>query len=263
MIYQKPIVMGILNLTPDSFSDGGKYRNTATALQCIESMIADGATIIDIGGESTRPNCEKIDEETEWSRIENVLQEASKFNALISIDTYKPVIAELALKNGANIINDVCTFDHLDEIVNIVKKYSAELVVTHNSRKNPFTNTHNLVENIIQEFQQAIDVAKKYNFDKQKLIFDVGLGFGKTAQQDIELLAQLKNIKSHFKQRFLIGASRKSFMHVFGENTPADRLPCTLAATFSAYLSGCEIFRVHDVKANIDVLNFAQTIYGN
>lgn len=262
MLSEHPIIMGILNLTPDSFSDGGRYPNTTTAMEHIDDMISAGAEIIDIGGESTRPDAHPIDLDTEWARIKDVLACAAERNITVSVDTYKPIIAERALELGIKIINDIATFDHLEEMILIAKKYFADLVVTHNSRKKPFNNSDELVLDVVDKFKLAINTAETLNFDPSHLIFDIGLGFGKTNEQDIELLRRLHDIRAQFSQRFLIGASRKSFMRIFGEQASEHRIPCTLACTLSTYLSGCDIFRVHDVRENYEVLKFAQAVYG-
>lgn len=261
MLSPNPTIMGILNLTPDSFSDGNKYSDPKIAIKRIEAMISEGAGIIDIGGESTRPGADPIDIDTEWERVHDILKAATKYDILLSIDTYKPEIAERALQNGAKIINDIATFEHLEEMVILAKKYSSDLVVTHNSRQQPFDKFNDLLSDIENKFESAIVTARELGLDPQRLIFDIGLGFGKTNEQDIELLKNFLNIRTKFSQRFMIGASRKSFMRLFNEQNTNDRLPCTLAVTLSTYLNGCDIFRVHDVHENYEVLKFAQTIY--
>ncbi len=263
MLDPNPQVMGILNLTPDSFYDGNSFLDTQTAVNRVNEMISEGATIIDIGGESTRPHCTAVDADTEWNRVKDVLLKISKYKTLTSIDTYKLQVAELALQNGVNIINDISTFSHLEDVLQLAKKYSADVIVTHNSRGIILSDNEKLMHDIISKFYSAIDTAKKYHIDDQKLIFDIGLGFGKNSEQCMFLIKNLKKIRQLFSQRFLIGASRKSFMHEFGECCAIDRLPCTLATTISTYLSGCNIFRAHDVKPNVEVLKFAQKIYGN
>jgi dihydropteroate synthase len=252
--------MGILNLAPDSFFDGGSHGNVAEAVKHAEVMIAEGAEIIDIGGESTRPGCTPIDAETEWARLGDVLGELAKLDVKISVDTYKLEVAERALEQGAAMVNDICAFEHLDEVMDLVKRYGAELAAMHNGRNRP--STSHILAAIAANFQRAIDGASEHNFDREKLILDVGIGFGTTPAEDIEIISRLGELAGKFRERILIGASRKSFMKIFGEPTPADRLPCTLAATMSAYLSGCAIFRVHDVKANFAVLNFAKAVHG-
>ncbi len=263
MISKNPIIMGILNLTPDSFFDGGKHHALGSAIKHIENMLSEGAQIIDIGGESTKPFGQPIDDDTEWNRVQNVLKIAVKYNIPISIDTYKTSIAERALQIGAKIINDIAPFEHLEEVIVLAKQYSADLIITHNSRKHYFQKSDDLILDIIHKFRLAITTSQRLNFDTKKLIFDIGLGFGKTDEQNIDLLKNLQNIREQFSQRFLIGASRKSFMRLFNEDTPNDRLPCTLAVTISSYLSGCDIFRVHDVRENYEVLKLVQSIYGN
>jgi dihydropteroate synthase len=252
--------MGILNVTPDSFYDGGSYEAVDDALKRAKAMVSEGAEIIDLGGESTRPNHTEIDGETEWSRIKDALAQMSKLDVKISVDTHKLDVAKLALEHGASILNDVCAFEHLDEAIELAKGYGAELVAMHNARTRP--PSENIVKDIAESFQRAIATAKKHNFDARNLILDVGIGFGTTPAQDIEIISRLNELANGFRERILIGASRKKFMSSFGERTPDDRLPCTLASTVFAYLNGCAIFRVHDVGANFDALNFARTAHG-
>ncbi|MDR0595849.1 MAG: dihydropteroate synthase [Puniceicoccales bacterium] len=260
MIAEHPVIMGILNLTPDSFFDGGCYETVDAAVERAKKMLAEGAEIIDIGGESTRPGFTPIDAETEWLRIGDVLKKVSKLGVKISVDTYKPVVAKRALEHGATIVNDVYAFEHLDEAISLAKYFGAELVVTHNSRNRLLSR--DIIANVREDFQRAISEANKHNFDTKNLILDVGIGFVGTPVNDIEIISRLGELTNEFQERVLIGTSRKSFMKIFGEPTAAERLPCTLAATMVAYLGGCAIFRVHDVKANLDVLNFAKAMYG-
>ena len=261
MVSKNPTVMGILNVTPDSFSDGGNYVDAKSALVRLEKMMADGAGIIDIGGESTRPNCMPVDEKTEWNRLGPILKFATNYGIPISVDTYKLPVAELALKCGVSIVNDVCTFDHLDGMIDLVKKYNGDLVVTHNCRNYQVPEGRDIVQDVVEKFQFSIDRAERRDFDPNKLILDIGLGFGKTPEQEVELISKLGEIREKFTQRLLIGASKKSFMRIFGELTPDDRMPCTLAATIFAYMGGCDIFRVHDVRENVEVLKFAKKIW--
>ncbi|MDR2721206.1 MAG: dihydropteroate synthase [Puniceicoccales bacterium] len=251
--------MGILNVTPDSFYDGGSYETVDNAMKRAETMASEGAEIIDLGGESTRPNHVEIDSETEWFRIKGVLAQISKLDVKISVDTHRLDVAKLALEHGASILNDVYAFEHLDEAIELTKGYGAELVAMHNARIRP--PSEDIVEDIVASFQQAISTAKKRNFATENLILDVGIGFGTTPAQDIEIISRLNELADGFHERILIGTSRKKFMSIFREYTPADRLPCTLASTVYAYLSGCAIFRVHDVKANFDVLNFMRVTH--
>lgn len=260
LISQHPAIMGILNVTPDSFSDGGSYKTVGDALSRIEEMIGEGAQIIDIGGESTRPNGDPVDAETEWARVCEVLGRAAELGVKISIDTRKPSVAKLALERGASVVNDVCAFEHLGEIIALAKSYDAELIVMHNARSKPPSG--DIIADISASFYLAVAAANEYGFYRKNLILDVGIGFGTTPAQDIEIIARLGELTARFSERILIGASRKSFMRIFGEMTPADRLPCTLATTMAAYLGGCSIFRVHDVRANFDLLNFAGAAYG-
>jgi dihydropteroate synthase len=260
VIAEHPVIMGILNLTPDSFFDDNRYETVDAAVERAKKMIAEGAEIIDIGGESTRPGFTPIDAETEWLRMGDVLERVSKLGVKISVDTYKPAVAKRALEHGATIVNDVCAFEHLDEAISLAEYFGAELIVMHNGRNKP--PSRDIIADVGEDFQRAISEANEHNFDTKNLILDVGIGFAGSPAHDIEIISRLGELTGEFQERVLIGASRKSFMKNFGEPTAAERLPCTLAATMAAYLGGCAIFRVHDVKANLDVLNFAKATYG-
>jgi dihydropteroate synthase len=188
MPVEYPVIMGILNVTPDSFFDGGSYATADAAVERAKIMIAEGAEIIDLGGESTRLGYTAIDAEAEWSRLEDVLVQISKLDVKISVDTRKLDVAKLALEHGASIINDVCAFEHLDEVIELARGCGAELIAMHNARNQ--APSENIVADIAASFRRAVAAAKRHNFDTKDLILDVGIGFGTIPAQDVEIISR-------------------------------------------------------------------------
>lgn len=254
-------VMGILNCTPDSFSDGGMFFNEKNAINHAYDMIEQGAKIIDIGGESTRPKATLIDSDVEWSRIKNVIAELSD-KTIISIDSYKPNIIKKSLDFGAKIINNIAEITHSTYILELAKQYDVKVVIMHNSRNRTIFN-NNIIDDCEKYFAHAIKLAQSVGINNDNIMLDPGIGFGTTAAQDIELLSRLHELTNKFHQTFLLGASKKSFIgKILDEKDPQKRKYATMATTIVGYLKGCKIFRVHDVKENIDALKMAEAIYG-
>ncbi|MDR1233327.1 MAG: dihydropteroate synthase [Puniceicoccales bacterium] len=269
-----PCIMGILNVTPNSFSDGGKFfdqddaeqRSEAItvqpkAIQHLYELVDGGGTIIDIGGESTNPKAIEIDADTEWKRIGNVLDAATAIdNASISIDTYHVDVARKALERGVNIINDVCCTWHFREMATVVKDFDAHLIVTHNARNDKsFLQTNDPVGEIILEFEKILDEAIRINFDLGRIIFDPGIGFGKTPQQNLEIFRTIGKICSKFSNPVVCATSKKSFLAMAVNGDDGQTLSsATMTTTMEGFRQGCKIFRVHDVVENLAVLKFAQ-----
>ncbi|MDR1528591.1 MAG: dihydropteroate synthase [Puniceicoccales bacterium] len=269
--------MGILNVTPNSFSDGGKFfdrddaerRSEATtaqpkAIQHLYELAGGGGTIIDIGGESTNPKAIEIDADTEWRRIGNVLNAATAVgNVSISIDTYHVEVARKALEHGVNIINDVCCTWHFREMATVVKDFDAHLIVTHNARNDKnFLQTNDPVGKIISEFERILDEAIRINFDVKRIIFDPGIGFGKTPQQNLEIFRTIGKICSKFSNPVVCATSKKSFLATAIDGGDGKTLSsATMATTMEGFRQGCKIFRVHEVAENLAVLKFAQKLY--
>ncbi|MDR2602950.1 MAG: dihydropteroate synthase [Puniceicoccales bacterium] len=269
--------MGILNVTPNSFSDGGEFFDrdfaeqrfdAATAqpkaIQHLYELVRGGGTIIDIGGESTNPEAIEIDGDTEWRRIGNVLNAATTIeNVSISVDTYHVEVARKALEHGANIINDVrCTW-HFREMVTVVKDFDAHLIVTHNSRNDKnFSQTNDPVGKIVSEFEEILDEAIRINFDAKRIIFDPGIGFGKTQQQNLEIFRTIGEMCSKFPNPVVCATSKKSFLATAANGNDGKTLSsATIATTVEGFRQGCKIFRVHEVAENLAVLKFAQKLY--
>ena len=256
-------IMGILNVTPDSFSDGGKFLDIKSALNHAKEMISEGADIIDIGGESTRPGAESINEEEELNRIIPVIKGLRKINndIIISIDTYKSRIAKEALENGADLINDISglRFDPL--MVNAARDSKVPVIIMHikgtprDMQKNPHYD--DLIRELLEYFEERIDTLNKAGIDK--IIIDPGIGFGKNPEDNLNIIKNLSEF-TVFNLPVLVGISRKSFIgHITGE--PVDkRLTGTLAANAIALMNGANIIRVHDVKPHKDLIKMFEAI---
>ncbi|MBI4407580.1 MAG: dihydropteroate synthase [Candidatus Kerfeldbacteria bacterium] len=252
-VIQTVRLMGILNLTPDSFSDGGTYRSTAQAVQHALQMIAEGASVIDIGGESSRPGSKPITATTELKRVLPVITALRKKTAVsISIDTYKPVVARQAIAAGATWINDI---DGLrdPEMRQVVAETGCPVVLMHRQAQPRY---HDVVLDIKQFFRQQTKLAIADGIKKQNIILDPGIGFGKTVAHNVEILVRLEEFKT-LGYPILIGASRKSFIGKLTGAAVRDRLPGTLAAHLVAAQHGATWLRVHDVAAHQQCL----TIY--
>lgn len=247
-------VMGILNLTLDSFYDGGRYFRIESALTRTYEMIAEGADIIDIGAESTRPGSEPISSEEELDKLLPVLRKLVSENSVISIDTYKSKVAQVCLEEGAHIINDISGLKFDTELANVVAKYDAGLIIMH-IRGTPKTMQQNptyvnAVEEIFDELK--IQISKANEAGISKIYVDPGIGFGKRLKDNYDILNRLEEFK-FLGYPIAIGLSRKSFIGGVLDQTPEERLTGTIAANSAAQLSGANIFRVHDVKEMLQV----------
>lgn len=254
--------MAILNLTPDSFSDGGHYNDPSTALTRIEYLIDQGADIIDIGAESTRPNAKPISQAEEERRLLPILKAYKKhFDVPLSIDTTKSAIAELALSYGASIINDTSAFRFDPAMPSVIAKHNATAVLMH-SIKTPETMQDNpsytdIIRDVSLSLSESIAIAKAAGITE--IILDPGIGFGKTVTHNLQLLNHLDRLKA-LGYPILVGVSRKSMIgHITGESSTT-RLEGTIAANIAAYFKGAQIFRVHDVGAVKKAMQVIQAI---
>lgn len=248
--------MGILNITPDSFSDGGKYFDGKLDLNKIIDdavrMETDGADFIDVGGESTRPGSENISIDEELERVIPVISELKKKIGIpISIDTYKSEVAEEALKAGACIVNDISGFRFDDKLPAVTAKFNASCILMHikgtpkDMQKNPVYE--DVVKEVLFYLQESISIAKKHSIEQ--IITDPGIGFGKNLEHNLELIRNLSEFKK-LDCPVLLGVSRKSFIDKI-QSTPVDeRLEATIAANTIGIINGANILRVHDVKEN-------------
>lgn len=272
-LLQKPKLMGVLNITSDSFYDGGKYLQKNAIQKRIEQIIIEGADIIDIGAQSTFVDRDTISAEEETNRVLDAIgisvgtgRDLSLQKPLISIDTYRSSVAENALKNGANIINDVTAMRADPAMANIISKYECPVILMYAKESNAKTTKdeidyENIIETLKQFFDERINFATSKGIKKENIILDPGLGFfvsGK-AKYSFEILNRLKELKSYFKMPILISPSRKSFLNLDGKLKPEDRLEGTLAASSIGLYNGADIIRTHDVKATkkiIDTMNY-------
>ncbi len=265
--FNKTELMGILNVTPDSFSDGGKYSNVEQALEVAKEMIADGAAIIDIGGESTRPGSKAVSEQEELARVIPVLEAIKKElpTAIVSIDTNKSEVARKALENGADMINDVSagTFD--EKMLATVAEFGVPICLMHTSAKPEVmqnnTDYLEVVEDVYKFLEDRILAAEQAGIDKRKIIIDPGIGFGKTVEQNLEIIRNLQKFKG-LGCPILMGTSRKSFIGNITGKDVQDREFGTAATMVHNILNGAGILRVHNVKVLKDVLVMTEAMMG-
>ncbi|MGG2067649.1 MULTISPECIES: dihydropteroate synthase [unclassified Bacillus (in: firmicutes)] len=242
---EKTFIMGILNVTPDSFSDGGNYNEVETAVRHAKEMVIDGAHIIDIGGESTRPGFDKVSEEEELRRILPMVRAVSQaVDVPISIDTYKAEVAKQAIEAGAHIINDIWGAKAEPEIAKVAARYDVPIILMHN-RDN--TNYRNLMADMIADLYESVTIAKRAGVRDENIILDPGIGFAKTFEQNLEVMRNLEQLKL-LGYPVLLGTSRKSFIGHALDLPVEERLEGTGATVCLGIQKGCEIVRVHDVK---------------
>ena len=261
----RTLIMGILNVTPDSFFDGGKYIEIDKALKHIDQMINDGADIIDIGGESTRPGSYGVSEEEELRRVVPVIKETVKrYNVPVSIDTTKSRVAKEALDEGASMVNDISGLKFDSGIANIVATYKAGLVIVHTSSHpidmQNMTNYDSIVHDIIKSLRYSVELAERTGVSPDSIVVDPGIGFGKTTEQNLKLLKRLKEFLI-LRKPVLIGTSRKSFIgRVIGSDDLEDRLEGTAATVAVGIMNGASMIRVHDVQYMKRVAKVADAI---
>lgn len=245
---ERTLIMGILNVTPDSFSDGGSYTDLDKAMNHAKEMISQGVDIIDIGGESSRPGHKNITKEEELDRVIPVIKRlAEETDVIISLDTIRAEVAEEAIKNGVHIINDIWGLQKDPDMAKVAAKYKVPVVVMHNQDG---TNYDNMVEDIKEFFNESIRIAKEAGLPEDMIILDPGLGFGKTSEQNIELMSKLDEIKA-MGYPVLLGTSRKSMIGAILDLPAKERLEGTIATTVLGIAQGMDIVRVHDVKENL------------
>jgi dihydropteroate synthase len=267
LVLDKTLIMGILNVTPDSFSDGGEFSTPEAAIKQAAKMIEEGADIIDIGGESTRPGSARVSAKEEIARVVPVIEElAGRFDIPISIDTSKSEVAEAAVRAGAEIINDVSGLKFDPQIAGVAAKYNTGLVLMHLLGTYETMHTSPPVEDILQEvaagFRSSIAMANSFGVPFENIALDVGIGFSKTFEQNLELLAKLGKLKSEFAAYpMLIGTSRKSFIgKILGDAAPRDRIGASAVSAAIAVINGADIVRVHDVRETVDAVKMAAAI---
>ena len=263
----KPKIMGILNVTPDSFSDGGEFNNLDSAVSQGKKMIDEGADIIDIGGESTRPGSKRISSQEQIDRVVHIIEainETKPRHVEISIDTTQSEVAEAALSVGANIVNDVSGGNDDPEIIQLCAEKKCPYIIMH-MQGTPETMQNDpsyddVVTEILSFLQKRAEECIKAGIDKNDIIIDPGIGFGKKSDHNLKLLNNL-NIFVNTKYAVLLGTSRKRFMgEICSVNKPSDLVGATTATTSLGVLAGVKIFRVHDVMANKQAMETAWAI---
>jgi len=260
---EKPQIMGILNVTPDSFSDGGKFTQLDAAMYQVEQMIIDGAKIIDIGGESTRPGASDVSEEDEISRVIPILKAIKqRFGVIVSIDTSKANVMAEAITNGAGLINDVRALQN-DGCLTVLAQCDLPVCIMHmqglprTMQVSPYYQ--NLIDDIKAFFQKRIEDCEQAGIEKQRIILDPGFGFGKSLEQNYQLLAQFSDFNS-FDMPLLAGLSRKSMIGNLLNRDVDKRLAGSLTTAVLAAQQGAKIIRVHDVKETMDALKIINAV---
>ncbi|MDB5585845.1 MAG: folP [Devosia sp.] len=262
-----PTLMGILNVTPDSFSDGGEHALLDAAIAHAHAMIAEGADIIDIGGESTRPGAAPVSIQDELDRVIPVIEAlvAAGITAPISIDTYKPLVADQAIQSGAALINDVHGLQGAPEMADIAALHNVPVIAMHWDKARDLTKP--ITDEVRRYFDATIALAERAGISRTNLILDPGFGFSKSLAENYQLLQEIQHACSGTTQNdhfpILVGTSRKSMIGKLLGNEPHERLAGTIATNVLAYSKGGHIFRVHDIRPNRDALRVAQaTLYG-
>jgi dihydropteroate synthase len=255
----RPLVMGILNVTPDSFSDGGRFLDPALAITHAREMIDQGADLLDIGAESTRPygGAKPVAAEDEMQRLAPVLPEVVKLGLPVSIDTIKASVAAWALDQGAAIVNDVWGLQRDPEMAPLVARRGVPVIVMHN--RDEADPAIDIVADVIGFFGRSLEIATQAGIARDKIVLDPGIGFGKTPEQSVLCLARLDEFK-RFGLPLLVGASRKRFINAISPSEPTARIGGSLATHLIAARDGAAILRVHDVRETVQALRVAAAI---
>jgi dihydropteroate synthase len=264
----RTLVMGVINLTPDSFSDGGRFFTRKRGWQNAETMIENGADIVDIGGESTRPGASPVSEGDELSRVQKYLSIMLMMTAdcAYSIDTTKASVARVALKAGFDIINDISGLRFDPSLADVAAEHDAGLVLTHS--RGAFETMHkqepvaDILKEVSDDWLRGIAEAERRGVRREKIVLDPGIGFSKTQKQNVELIAKLGVLARDFADfPLLVGTSRKSFIgHILGGAPVNKRVHGTMATVAAAVLNGASIVRVHDVRAAVETARVADAI---
>lgn len=251
--FDRPLVMGIVNITPDSFSDGGRFLESRAAIAHAESLISDGADIIDLGGESTRPGASPVTLDDELARVLPTVKDLSSRATPLSIDTMKARMAAAAIEAGAHIVNDVWGLQRDREMAGVVAQTGAFVVAMHN--RETVDGSLDMVEDVLSFLSRSIDIALRAGIAQNKIAVDPGFGFGKTHEQSLALVRDLERLKT-LGCPILLGVSRKRAIgHATGRQDPMERLAGSLACGTIALERGANILRAHDVKDHVDAVS--------
>lgn len=246
---KRTYIMGILNVTPDSFSDGGDFVDIEAAVQHAKQMVADGADIIDVGGESTRPGFAEITVEQELERVIPVIERLAKeIDVPISIDTYKAAVADKAIEAGAVIINDIWGMQKDPKMPEIAAKHQVPVIIMHNQAGTEYSR--DIMEEISIFLRHSVDIGLKAGIKLENMILDPGIGFGKTSEQNVIVMARMGELND-LGCSILLGTSRKSFIGKILDLIPKERVEGTVATTVMGIMQGADIIRVHDIKENL------------
>ena len=256
---KRPLVMGVLNITPDSFSDGGYFFDAQAALAHARRLASEGADIIDIGAESTRPygGAVRVSLEQERARLAPVLSDVISLGVPVSIDTLKAPIADWALDLGVTIVNDVWGLQRDADMAGIVADHGAPVIIMHN--RESADPAIDIIADVTSFFQRSLAIAARAGIRREQIVLDPGIGFGKTPEQSLTCIARL-DAWHHFGLPILIGASRKRFINSVAPSEPAERLGGSLAAHLLAVENGAAIVRAHDVASTVQALAVANAI---
>ena len=253
----KCYIMGILNVTPDSFSDGGRFNDMDSALLHAEQMIEDGADIIDIGGESTRPGHHVITDREEIARVTPVIEAVKRnFDIPVSLDTYKGNVAEAGLAAGADMINDIWGFKHDDKIARVTAEYGAACCLMHNRKSAEYGS---FLEDVVCDMEESVNIARAAGVSGDKIILDPGIGFGKTLEHNLEITNHV-DVLCRLGYPVLLGTSRKSMIGLTLDLPVDQRLEGTLATTVIGVMRGCSFVRVHDIRENKRIIQMTEAI---
>ena len=256
---QRTLVMGVVNVTPDSFSDGGRFLDPQAAIAQTRRLAAEGADILDIGAESTRPygDAVRVSVDEERARLEPVLTEVMALGCPLSVDTMKAPIAAWAVDLGAAIVNDVWGLQRDPDMARVVAERGVPVIIMHN--RNAADPAIDIVADVMSFFEHSLDIAARAGIARERIVLDPGIGFGKTPQQSITCIARLAAFRK-FGLPLLVGASRKRFIHTITPSEPMERLGGSIAAHLVAIENGAAIVRVHDVAPTIQALAVSAAI---
>ncbi|MGN1013998.1 MAG: dihydropteroate synthase [Butyricicoccus sp.] len=250
-------IMGILNVTPDSFSDGGKWNTMDAALRHTEEMIADGMDIVDIGGESTRPGYTKLSDQEEIDRVVPMIEAVKmRFDIPISVDTYKSAVAEQAIRAGADLVNDIWGLKYDPNMAELIARSGTACCLMHNREQAVYEN---YLPDVLDDLRECVRLAKEARIADDKIILDPGIGFGKTLEHNLQLTNHLE-LLNQLGYPVLLGTSRKSMIGLTLDLPKDEREEGTLATTVMGVMKGCSFVRVHDVKKNRRAVDMTRAI---
>ncbi len=252
-------IMGILNVTPDSFSDGGKFHEMDKALFHAEEMMRDGAAIIDVGGESTRPGYTVVPDDEEIERVVPIIEGIkSRLDIPVSLDTYKSNVARAGIRAGADLINDIWGLKYDEKLAGVIAESGLPCCLMHNRKEPDYTD---YLQDVLMDLSETVRLAEEAGIEDTKIILDPGVGFGKTYENNLEIIQCLEELHA-FGYPILLGASRKSVIGLTLNLPAKERVEGTLVTTVFGVIKGCSIIRVHDVKENVRAVRMARAILG-